>query len=63
MGKNVEVPYNPVIPKPVPIKNLKEDSQCDFHRMKIQKLSQELNDMIEQNLKIKEQNLKLRLLN
>ena len=31
--------------------------------MKIQKLSQELNEMIEQNLRIKEQNMKLRLLN
>jgi len=59
----VEVPYSPVVAKPVPIKNLEEANQCEFHRMKIQKLSQELNDMIEQNLRIKEQNMKLRLLN
>lgn len=36
---------------------------CEFHRVKIQKLSKELNEMIESNLRIREQNLKLRQLN
>jgi len=40
-----------------------ENKGCEYHRIKIQKLSKELDLMIEQNLKIKEKNMKLRLLN
>lgn len=36
---------------------------CEYHRLKIQRLTNELNEMIESSLKVKEQNMKLRLLN
>jgi hypothetical protein len=36
---------------------------CEYHRVKIARLQNELNAMLESNLKIKEQNMKLKVLN